>query len=289
MTQHWATLETVGGTAVLRFVRRLDHPPDVVWHAITDPDELKHWFPATVAYHGTAPGTELRFDLQGQHSTGEILAYDPPKVFAFRWQADVLRFELAPDGAGCRLRFSHTVDESGGGALAAGRNAAGWDVCLDGLSARLEGREPEPPEDMFALIEAYLGRFGLSRGEVVDTGDGHEIRFARDLVWRPVERTWATLTGGEEPQLGAAPPEPATVPEIPAGRVTDVTPHHALEYEWLHDGQPRGRLRWEITVDPEAGHRIVLTQEIPDGVTGLETTALAAWERRLKEIFAALA
>ncbi len=289
MARTWATLETTGGKAVLRFERRLGHAPDKVWQAITEPAELKHWFPAEVAYDGTADGTELRFDLQGQHTTGEILEYDPPKVFAYRWQDDVLRFELIADGDGCRLLFSHTIDESGGGVLAAGRNAAGWDTCLDGLAARLDGRASEPPENMFAQMEAYLDRFGLSQGEVHHTGDKHLIRFARDLVWRPAERIWATLTGGDQPQVGATPPEPATVPETAAGKVTEVEPNHVLEYEWLHEGQPRGRVRWEITVDPKAGHRIVLTQELPEGLTELEATALAAWQRRLEELFAALA
>jgi uncharacterized protein YndB with AHSA1/START domain len=285
----WATLDTVGGKAVLRFERRLAHAPEKVWQAITDPAELKHWFPAEVAYDGTAPGTELRFDLAGQDTTGEIIEYDPPKVFAYRWQDDVLRFELVADGDGCRLLFSHTIDESGGGVLAAGRNAAGWDTCLDGLSARLDGREYHAPDDMFARMEAYLRRFGLSQGQITDTGRGRVLRFARDLVWRPAERIWATLTGGEQPEVGAVPPRAATIGAIEAGPVTEVKPHHVLEYEWLHDGQTRGRVRWEITVDPKAGHRIVLTHELPAGLTELEATALAAWQRHLEELFAALA
>jgi uncharacterized protein YndB with AHSA1/START domain len=289
MARTWATLETTGGKAVLRFERRLGHAPDKVWQAITEPAELKHWFPAEVAYDDTAPGTELRFDLQGQDTTGEILEYDPPKVFAYRWQDDVMRFEVIADGDGCRLLFSHTIDESGGGVLAAGRNAAGWDTCLDGLAARLGSREQQPPEDMFAEMEAYLRRFGLSQGQVTGTGDERVIRFARDLVWRPAERIWATLTGGEEPEVGAPPPTAATVAEIAAGPVTEVKPHHVLEYQWSYQGQPRGRVRWEITVDPKAGHRIVLTQELPEGLTELEATALAAWQRRLEELFAALA
>lgn len=39
------TLETVDDRHTLRFERHLDHPVERVWRAITDPDELRHWFP----------------------------------------------------------------------------------------------------------------------------------------------------------------------------------------------------------------------------------------------------
>jgi hypothetical protein len=42
-------LLTVEGRSVLRFERALDHPPEKVWRAISDPAELEHWFPARVA------------------------------------------------------------------------------------------------------------------------------------------------------------------------------------------------------------------------------------------------
>ncbi|MBV8934055.1 MAG: SRPBCC domain-containing protein, partial [Kutzneria sp.] len=48
-----ASLRIVEGTPVLRFERRIAHPPAKVWRAVTDPAEMAHWFPAAVE-------TELR-------------------------------------------------------------------------------------------------------------------------------------------------------------------------------------------------------------------------------------
>ena len=45
------TLESAENGYRLRFERRLDHSPERVWRAITEPEELAHWFP---------PGEELQ-------------------------------------------------------------------------------------------------------------------------------------------------------------------------------------------------------------------------------------
>ena len=39
---------TIDDTPTLSFERRLSHPVDRVWEAITEPDELQHWFPSKV-------------------------------------------------------------------------------------------------------------------------------------------------------------------------------------------------------------------------------------------------
>jgi len=122
----------IDGRPVLRFERQLAHPPAKVWKAITDPAEMAHWFPAAVDFPGAVdtelkPGATMRFtfpdaaplDTTGE---GEILEFDPPKVYAFRWNTDVLRFELVPDGSGCRLVFSQTLGGGWVGRLAAGRS-----------------------------------------------------------------------------------------------------------------------------------------------------------------------
>ena len=59
----WAALEERGGGAVLRFERRLAHPPEKVFRAISDPDELRHWFPATVELELRA-GAPIRFAFE---------------------------------------------------------------------------------------------------------------------------------------------------------------------------------------------------------------------------------
>jgi uncharacterized protein YndB with AHSA1/START domain len=53
-------LEERDGRWQLTFVRRLPHPPEKVWRAITEPDHLDAWFPTTIEGE-RAPGAELQF------------------------------------------------------------------------------------------------------------------------------------------------------------------------------------------------------------------------------------
>jgi uncharacterized protein YndB with AHSA1/START domain len=128
--------ETIDGRPALRFERRLGHPVDAVWRAITEPDRLKQWFPSTVSGR-FLPGERLRFGFE-QHDVadmdGEVTEADPPRRLAFYWGDDHLRFELEPEGDGCRLLFTCLLDARD----KAARDAAGWHVCLDRLAGVVE-------------------------------------------------------------------------------------------------------------------------------------------------------
>jgi uncharacterized protein YndB with AHSA1/START domain len=285
-----ATLSYVNGEPTLRFERRLRHSPAKVWRAVTDPAQLKHWFPAEVELE-LRPGTPMRFRFPGEASmasvwTGEVLEVDEPKVFMFRWDSDVLRVELVPDGDGCLLVFSHVIGGGEIGFLQAGRSAAGWDTCLDLLVARLDG-SPAPEEtDPLAPIAHYLEKFGLDKGTVTRVDAGWRIHFVRDLVWRPPSDTWQVLTEGVE--ITDEPPTRATNGNVPAGRVVAVEPERVLEYEWLHDGEPAGTVRWEFHSDPKLGERVELTQTVPAPLADLRPLALASWHLHLELFFAAV-
>lgn len=283
------TLSTENGRTVLRMQRDLRHPVEKVWRAITEPAELAHWFPAMVDTE-LRVGATMRFTFEGEENsaTGEILELDPPKVFTYSWDDDVLRFELVPDGSGCRLLFSHTISETNGGKFAAGRNAAGWGVCLAALEARLSGEDFQPPQDMFGPIADYADRFGLAAGEVREERDGTVVRFEWDVVWIPAKDVWAALTGGHEPAAGHTPPPPATTERVPAGPVTVAEPPNVLEYRWPRDGAAAGRVRWEISEDPLAGHRLVLTQSVPSGHEDRVPEILSAWRTHLVAFFLTL-
>ena len=49
----FGTLERKGNLSVLRYERRLAHPPQRVWRALTDDTDLAAWFPTTI--EGAAP------------------------------------------------------------------------------------------------------------------------------------------------------------------------------------------------------------------------------------------
>lgn len=81
MDQPRAALQTIDGKPVLRFQRRLGHPPHKVWKAISDPAELRHWFPAEVETE-LRPGAGMRFTFPDEApidagGEGEILGLDP--------------------------------------------------------------------------------------------------------------------------------------------------------------------------------------------------------------------
>jgi uncharacterized protein YndB with AHSA1/START domain len=165
------TFETVDDRPTLRFERRLGHPIEAVWRAVTEPEELARWFPANVTVEPRAGGRmTFAFPDEGlPPSEGEVTEYDPPRRFAFTWGEDHLRFELEPGegGEGCVLRFTHLLDERNRGA----RDAAGWHVCLNQLDKLLEGEPAEAPGsgptgEWRELYEEYARR-GLPTGAPV--------------------------------------------------------------------------------------------------------------------------
>jgi uncharacterized protein YndB with AHSA1/START domain len=275
MNTDWGTLDTIGGKAVVRFERRLAHAPEKVFRAISDPAELRHWFPARVETE-LRPGAPIRFTFEEHEMEGpggEVLEVDPPKLFVFTWGDDVLRWEVVPEGVGSRLVFSQTLGGGGlsGGIAGSARNAAGWDVCLGRLAGWLDGDQAADP-DWFPLFDAYCERFGLGEGEVREADDGVVTRFERDVVATP-EQVWAFLCEDAEPAVGAE--APRRFGPAPPGRVTAVEPARALEYDGV---------RW--TLEPRIpGALIVVEEALPEP----RPEVLAAWQVHLELLVAGLA
>ncbi len=231
------TLVTIGGQPALRFERRYPHPMERVWHAISEPGEMAQWFPSNVEGDRRV-GAELSFIDDAQraaaHEAGEptrddgpmfqgtVITYDPPKVFSFTWGAELLRFELVPDGAGTVLVFTHLLSHQS----VAARNAAGWHMCLIALD-HLLGSAPEDeglsPTDLY---DDYLDRVGPALGE--PSGDG--------------SLTWQRLTHVEPDRVRAVTSEPGQIEAWggteraadPVRWVIEPTDHGTL-YRLTHD------------------------------------------------------
>ena len=168
------------GRYVLRFERQLAHRPERVWRALTEPDELKHWFPTAIEGE-RALGAKIRFvfgeaapraadvpellEHDPEDLDGEFTEFDPPRVLAYTWGDEDLRWELEPTAEGCRLIFIHTFTEGSGIPHPAGprkkaaRTAAGWDICLASLEALVDGNTPPAPQFPF-FYNRYIGTFG---------------------------------------------------------------------------------------------------------------------------------
>jgi uncharacterized protein YndB with AHSA1/START domain len=97
---------------VRRFERRLRHPPEKVWRALTSEKELAGWFPARVAGKAEA-GAALRFDFRDEAEPGvegKVTECDPPRVLAYTMGRETLRWELSPlPGDGCLLVLTTEV------------------------------------------------------------------------------------------------------------------------------------------------------------------------------------
>jgi uncharacterized protein YndB with AHSA1/START domain len=172
----YGAYDTIEDRPALRFERRLSHPVEAVWRAITESAELEHWFPSRVEMGELRPGTEMTFrfesmPLEGAPTmiSGRVTDFDPPRLFAFYWGEDHLRFELEPVAGGedgCVLRLTVLLDSR----EKAARDGAGWHVCLDRLETLLAGdRGPAgngATEDWRGLYEEYQRR-GVPAGAPV--------------------------------------------------------------------------------------------------------------------------
>lgn len=291
-----ATMDTVDGKPVLRFERVLQHGPGKVWRAVTEPGEMSRWFPATVHAEPRA-GAAMRFEFDAsdaaEYTEGEVLEYDPQKVYAFRWHDSVLRFELLPHDDGCLLVFTHTLPGTGtnGDVRSTARQASGWDGCLSLLTANLDGATGAELTGTwwFERAERYVEAFGLGVGELVEHGDELVVRFERDLV-QPVDEVWGTLTATDDGALavGALPPVQLTHGYVETGPVTSVAPPHTVEYAWLHDGAQAGAGTFHCGPQEPLGTRLVVTHTVPTRLRHLCPTVLAAWHTHLELLFAAL-
>jgi uncharacterized protein YndB with AHSA1/START domain len=161
-----ATLQDLDGRSALLFERVLAHPPERVWRALCTLQELSGWHPTPFELEPRigGPVTYLSSPDGPEMAPGEVLQYDPPRLLAYTWGEDELRWELRPHDDGCVLRLTHCFEDR----FKAARDAAGWHLCLDALSSSLES-DPRPrrghgaqlPSDWSGLNGEYERRFEI--------------------------------------------------------------------------------------------------------------------------------
>ncbi|WP_433338611.1 SRPBCC family protein [Spirillospora sp. CA-294931] len=145
MSERLGEVAIDGDGAVITFVRHLPHPIEDVWSAITDPSRRAAWFGETTL-SGRAGGViemvpaEPPVPREHKRMTGRILVWDPPHVLEHEWgqaivEDGVVRYELAEDGAGTVLTFTHR----GLGVRNARGFTPGTHAYLDRLEAHLAG------------------------------------------------------------------------------------------------------------------------------------------------------
>ena len=143
------TLETRDGRHVMRYERRLAHPVERVWAALTQPSELRGWL-ADADIDLVAGGrVQLRWlntDDEGNRAVadGTVSALDPPRLLELDTEPHgVLRWELREaDGGGTALTFTVSVPAPNEGVDLA---RAGWHIHLEHLADALDGRPVDWP------------------------------------------------------------------------------------------------------------------------------------------------
>ena len=119
------------GSTRIRFVRRLPHPVERVWEALTDPAELRKWWGDADLDLVDGGRFALRWrntDEDGNAATldGAITKLDPPRFLQISatWGSTAnnapatlttLTWELDPEGGHTLLRFTNTISAPGPG------------------------------------------------------------------------------------------------------------------------------------------------------------------------------
>ena len=139
MTDPYGTIETRGdGTYVLRYERRLSHPIDKVWAALTEPDQIEAWWAR--AQLDLEPGGRARFEwLNGDAvAQGRISRLEPPHAIEF--DTDIhgsLLWELRAGDGGTHLTLTVTAELPDEHVTSV---RAGWHTHIDFLEDALDGR-----------------------------------------------------------------------------------------------------------------------------------------------------
>ena len=109
------TLERIDGGARLRFERSFAHSVERVWDAITKPEELAEWFlpfDAEIELDLVEGGSYVMrmADPDSTEFSFTVLRVEPPRLFEHTAMDDgTMRWELEPEGDGCRLVLTQTM------------------------------------------------------------------------------------------------------------------------------------------------------------------------------------
>lgn len=250
------------GRPAVRIERHYPHPVEKVWRAVTSAEHLAAWFPSTVEVDLRVGGA-MRFDApDGDHAAvGTVEALDPPRLLAFTWGPDRLRFDLEPADGGTMLTLTHAFDDRAGAASF----ATGWEMCLAELRHVLSGEPAPPPGRGVARHEELVAAFGLDQPEITEDGGGWTVRYERQLTC-PAQIAW-NLWFGTDRDSGAQrrapgvgePLTPYMAPDLVIGTMTEVDEPRVLAFDVAPGGGPGMHVRVALTPGTGHGARLVLT------------------------------
>jgi uncharacterized protein YndB with AHSA1/START domain len=168
-----------GDKWTLVLVKELQHPPEKVWQALTDPQHLHEWarFDADASL-GEA-GARVKLTTIGApepHATETIVTRAHAlKLLEYKWGGVDLRWELEAFDGGTRLTLWTNIDRR-----FISMGAAGWHICLDVLDrllsgapiGRIVGAEAMKFEGWQRLNTEYAKQFDLDAPRKSADGEG---------------------------------------------------------------------------------------------------------------------
>ena len=124
----------------LTFERHISKPTEKVWQALTLPERIADWLTEAEVDLRIGGLFRLNFPDHSYAMEGRIVELDPPRLIAWTWPhaqhpASIVRWELTPEGEGCRLVLTQT----GLKRPELPDVAAGWHAHLECLGGALDG------------------------------------------------------------------------------------------------------------------------------------------------------
>ena len=130
--------EKEGDNWTLIVIKELRHPREMVWEALTRPEQLREWAPFDASDRLDKAGNVVKLSTVGapaEYVTETVITRaDAPSVLEYNWGGSDMRWKLEPIESGTRLTLWSKIDRR---YIAMG--AAGWHVCLDVLDHLLSG------------------------------------------------------------------------------------------------------------------------------------------------------
>jgi uncharacterized protein YndB with AHSA1/START domain len=133
-----ARVQKDGEKWTLILVRELRHPPEKVWHALTDPAQLREWAPFDADGSLATVGNTVKLSTVAAprpHITEtKVTRADAPRALEYNWGHFDIRWELEAFAGGTRLTLWTNIDRR-----FISMGAAGWHIAFDVLDRLLSG------------------------------------------------------------------------------------------------------------------------------------------------------